>query len=75
MAVHQRLPSNLTELERICKEEWQRIPKSRNQTVLHQFCCPAPEAPESESQACVPSTEVARTSPTMIADNMVKNHV
>ncbi|XDV33344.1 hypothetical protein PO909_003777 [Leuciscus waleckii] len=28
MAVHQRLPSNLTELERICKEEWQRIPKS-----------------------------------------------
>ncbi len=29
MAVHQRLPSNLTELERICKEEWQRIPKSR----------------------------------------------
>ncbi len=29
MAVHQCLPSNLTELERICKEEWQRIPKSR----------------------------------------------
>ncbi|CAJ0923267.1 unnamed protein product [Ranitomeya imitator] len=29
MAVHQRSPSNLTELERICKEEWQRIPKSR----------------------------------------------
>ncbi len=29
MAVYQRLPSNLTELERICKEEWQRIPKSR----------------------------------------------
>ncbi|KAL0163166.1 hypothetical protein M9458_042562, partial [Cirrhinus mrigala] len=28
MAVHQRLPSNLKELERICKEEWQRIPKS-----------------------------------------------
>ncbi len=28
MAVHQRLPSNLTELERICKEEWQRIPTS-----------------------------------------------
>jgi len=26
MAVHQCLPSNLTELERICKEEWQRIP-------------------------------------------------
>uniref|UniRef100_A0A8C2IEU7 NXPE C-terminal domain-containing protein n=1 Tax=Cyprinus carpio TaxID=7962 RepID=A0A8C2IEU7_CYPCA len=29
MAVHQCLPSNLTELARICKEEWQRIPKSR----------------------------------------------
>uniref|UniRef100_A0A3Q3S9H9 Tc1-like transposase DDE domain-containing protein n=1 Tax=Mastacembelus armatus TaxID=205130 RepID=A0A3Q3S9H9_9TELE len=29
MAVHQRSPSDLTELERICKEEWQRIPKSR----------------------------------------------
>jgi len=29
MSVHQRLPSNLTELERIWKEEWERIPKSR----------------------------------------------
>ncbi|KAI4891689.1 hypothetical protein NFI96_030182 [Prochilodus magdalenae] len=29
MAVHQRSPSNLKELERIHKEEWQRIPKSR----------------------------------------------
>ncbi len=35
MAVHQRLPSNLTELERICKEEWQRIPKSRCQKKTH----------------------------------------
>lgn len=29
----------------------------RNQTVLHQFCCPAPDAPdapEADSQACVP---------------------
>ncbi|CAM4498195.1 unnamed protein product [Leuciscus chuanchicus] len=34
MAVHQRLPSNLTELERICKEEWQRIPKSRQRRLL-----------------------------------------
>uniref|UniRef100_A0A671NBY0 Tc1-like transposase DDE domain-containing protein n=2 Tax=Cyprinidae TaxID=7953 RepID=A0A671NBY0_9TELE len=34
MAVHQRLPSNLTELERICKEEWQRIPKSRFEVFL-----------------------------------------
>ncbi|CAJ0948120.1 unnamed protein product [Ranitomeya imitator] len=30
MAVHQRSPSNQTEHERICKEEWQRIPKSRS---------------------------------------------
>ncbi|TSK13155.1 IQ motif and SEC7 domain-containing protein 3 [Bagarius yarrelli] len=34
--------------------------KAENQTVLHQFCCPAPEAPdapENDSQACVPSSE------------------
>ncbi|XP_066523172.1 IQ motif and SEC7 domain-containing protein 3 isoform X1 [Hoplias malabaricus] len=31
--------------------------KTENQTVLHQFCCPAPDAPEAESQACVPSSE------------------
>ncbi|KAG2471401.1 TC1A transposase, partial [Polypterus senegalus] len=34
MAVDQRLPSNLTELERICKEEWQRIPKSRCEKLV-----------------------------------------
>ncbi len=34
MAVHQRLPSNLTELERICEEEWQRIPKSRCEKLV-----------------------------------------
>ncbi|XP_054650229.1 28S ribosomal protein S23, mitochondrial isoform X2 [Dunckerocampus dactyliophorus] len=34
MAVHQRSPSNLTELERICKEEWQRIPKSRIRDLM-----------------------------------------
>ncbi|KAI5609036.1 hypothetical protein C0J50_6038, partial [Silurus asotus] len=34
MAVHQRLPSNLTEMERICKVEWQRIPKSRCDLVF-----------------------------------------
>ncbi|TWW64690.1 hypothetical protein D4764_22G0003370 [Takifugu flavidus] len=29
--------------------------KAENQTVLHQFCCPAPEAPEVEtSTACLP---------------------
>ncbi|XP_026778767.2 IQ motif and SEC7 domain-containing protein 3 isoform X1 [Pangasianodon hypophthalmus] len=34
--------------------------KAENQTVLHQFCCPAPDAPdapEADSQACVPSSE------------------
>ncbi len=38
MAVHQRLPSNLTELERICKEEWQRIPNPGVKT-----CCIFPK--------------------------------
>ncbi|KAL0194239.1 hypothetical protein M9458_012535 [Cirrhinus mrigala] len=37
MAVHQHLPSNLTELERICKEEWQRIPKSRCEKLVASF--------------------------------------
>ncbi|KAI2666432.1 Transposable element Tcb1 transposase [Labeo rohita] len=37
MAVHQRLPSNLTDLERICKEEWQRIPKSRCEKLVASF--------------------------------------
>ncbi len=37
MAVHQRLPSNLIELERICKEEWQRIPKSRCEKRVASF--------------------------------------
>ncbi len=36
-AVHQRLPSNLTELERIWKEEWQRIPKSRCEKLVASF--------------------------------------
>ncbi len=35
MAVHQHLPSNLTELERICKEEWQRIPNPGVKNLLH----------------------------------------
>ncbi|KAJ8007228.1 hypothetical protein DPEC_G00115350 [Dallia pectoralis] len=34
-----------------------------NQTVLHQFCCPAPEAPEGESSACVPSDDLPPDSP------------
>ena len=37
MAVHQRSPSNLTELERVCKEEWQRIPKSRCEKLVASF--------------------------------------
>uniref|UniRef100_A0A7N8X4M4 Spectrin repeat containing, nuclear envelope family member 3 n=1 Tax=Mastacembelus armatus TaxID=205130 RepID=A0A7N8X4M4_9TELE len=37
MDVHQRSPSNLTELERICKEEWQRIPKSRCEKLVASF--------------------------------------
>ncbi|XP_043093798.1 IQ motif and SEC7 domain-containing protein 3 isoform X3 [Puntigrus tetrazona] len=37
--------------------------KPENQTVLHQFCCPAPDAPESDSQACVPSEEPPPPSP------------
>ncbi|XP_033930927.1 IQ motif and SEC7 domain-containing protein 3 isoform X1 [Pseudochaenichthys georgianus] len=33
--------------------------KTDNQTVLHQFCCPAPEAHEGEtSTACVPSDDL-----------------
>lgn len=37
MAVHQRSLSNLTELERICKEEWQSIPKSRCEKLVAWF--------------------------------------
>uniref|UniRef100_A0A8C2IK94 Nuclear transcription factor, X-box binding 1 n=1 Tax=Cyprinus carpio TaxID=7962 RepID=A0A8C2IK94_CYPCA len=37
MAVHPCLPSNLTELESICKEEWQRIPKSRCEKHVASF--------------------------------------
>ena len=29
IAVQQRSPSNLTELERICREEWEKLPKYR----------------------------------------------
>ncbi len=47
MAVHQRLPSNLTELERICKEEWQRIPKSR----CGKTCCIFPK----KTHGCIKS--------------------
>jgi hypothetical protein len=29
IAVHQRTPSNLTKVERICREEWEKLPKYR----------------------------------------------
>ena len=29
IAVQQHSPSNLTELERICREEWEKLPKYR----------------------------------------------
>jgi hypothetical protein len=29
IAVQRRFPSNLTELERICREEWEKLPKYR----------------------------------------------
>ena len=29
IAVQQRSPSNLTEFERICREEWEKLPKYR----------------------------------------------
>ncbi|KAG2465277.1 TCB1 transposase, partial [Polypterus senegalus] len=33
-AVHARKPSNLNELERICKEEWSKIPSTTIQTLI-----------------------------------------
>uniref|UniRef100_A0AAY5KAJ7 Tc1-like transposase DDE domain-containing protein n=1 Tax=Esox lucius TaxID=8010 RepID=A0AAY5KAJ7_ESOLU len=30
IAVHRRSTSNLTEVERICKKEWEKLPKSRS---------------------------------------------
>ncbi len=46
MAVHQRLPSNLTELERICKEEWQMIP-----IQVWKTCCIFPK----KTHGCIKS--------------------
>jgi hypothetical protein len=34
IAVLHRSPSNLTELEKICKEEWEKIPKSRCEKLI-----------------------------------------
>ena len=35
--VHARQPSNLTELEMFCKEEWSKIPSSRIQTFIRGY--------------------------------------
>jgi hypothetical protein len=35
IAVQQRSPSNLTELERICREEWEKLPKYRWAKFIH----------------------------------------
>ncbi len=37
MAVHRRFLSNLTELERICREEWDKLPKSRCAKLLETY--------------------------------------
>ena len=34
IAVHRRSPSNLTELERICREEWEKLPKYRCASII-----------------------------------------
>jgi len=37
IAVHRRSPSNLTELEQICKEEWEKLPKSRCAKLMQTY--------------------------------------
>ena len=37
IAVHKHSPSNLTELEQICKEEWGEIPKSRCAKLIQSY--------------------------------------
>ena len=37
IAVHQCSPSNLTELEQICKEVWEKIPKSRCAKLIQTY--------------------------------------
>ena len=34
IAVQRRSPSNLTELERICREEWEKLPKYRSAKLV-----------------------------------------
>ena len=37
IAVHRRSPSNLTELKQICKEEWEKIPKSKCAKLMQTY--------------------------------------
>ena len=37
IAVHRHSPSNLTEFEQICKEEWEKIPKSRCTKLIRTY--------------------------------------
>ncbi|MPV02323.1 IS630 family transposase [Escherichia coli] len=37
MAVHRRSPSNLMELERFCKEEWEKLPRNRCATLVESY--------------------------------------
>ncbi|KAK1790018.1 hypothetical protein P4O66_002334 [Electrophorus voltai] len=46
-----------------CVEDVELQDFAVNQTVLHQFCCPAPDAPEVEPQDCDPSSEEAPSAP------------
>ena len=37
IAVQQRSPCNLTELERICREEWEKLPKYRCANLVESY--------------------------------------
>jgi hypothetical protein len=37
IAAQQCLPSNLTELERICREEWEKLPKYRSAKIVASY--------------------------------------
>ena len=37
IAVQQRSPPNLTELERICREEWEKLPKYRGAKLVASY--------------------------------------
>lgn len=61
MAVHRQSPSNLTELEKICREEWQKIHKSPKNylkhfstSLQHTKMCPTVSRP-----GCIPAAHWA----------------